>query len=976
MRHLSKKSVLHSVRNMILYLRGRPVSRIAFVTEELAVYGKSGGIGAAVFELAVMLRDHGHTVVIYYTPIELPPIDRQKVIENAFEDRGISLEFVDCSKYSWQHSEAHKRAYAVYRHLKECKRHYDYIHIHDYKGLGFFCCTAKRQGLAFGSTTIVVQLHGPTRWTIHANRGLFTHRDQLAIDFLERQSIALADCVVSPSAYLIDWMRDNDFTLPSPVNTHVIKNVYSHCLTLAGRNHGVATKFDVTEIIFFGRHEARKGFITFCDALDIINEDLAANRVSVCFVGGIGEINGQNSGIYLTQRAKNWNFAFEFHIDFDRMASIKFLNSRNGAVVVIPSTEENSPYTVVEAIASGRAVVTSSRGGAKELIDPANHATAIVEMEPDLLANRLGSIITDGAYTTQFAETADAINSQWLAFHENNLSSSRVEPALHRDAPRVAVGITHFERPRKVIGAIMSVMRQTYSNIELVVVDDGSRSTETIEALPQIEKLIARAGGRLIRRENGYLGAARNTIAKATQSEYLIFLDDDDLLFPDAIDRLITVALHTDADIVNCLNLYLDVSLRGQYELCPESFGEKVSYVPIGGPLALAHLGNMFGAATALIKRRLFDELGGYTELKRVGYEDYEFYVRAAQKGAYIEILPEPLYLYEVGKPSMISATSFQSNKQRIVNALDIVRNPAEWLDAIELSAGIESIADQDNSVRWRMSISPQRDLLHKIVSTRGDLGAHVAALAEYAHVISAPHVADAWSAAVQKSATADETVSPTRRVKPIKLATERKVPLRTSESDDLAVVSELAGLIKLDRTEEAIQALTAALSRDGDISEAMIEFMHLISISSDVNSQLSGTVRSLIEAISDSFVAEELALRLQGAVASLLIAVGDISKAKSLIAEIDLAESDEYISSYEDLQHAFGESASSSALEHFHKYGQSEGRKGFLILARLAQDVGKRSGRQVKPWHVRHSLERVLSRSRTPTLHFGRVRR
>nr|AIA92007.1 Glycos_transf_2 [uncultured Klebsiella sp.] len=85
----------------------------------------------------------------------------------------------------------------------------------------------------------------------------------------------------------------------------------------------------------------------------------------------------------------------------------------------------------------------------------------------------------------------------------------------------MVLGITHYERPAKLLEAVMSAIRQSYRNLQIVVVDDGSSCPATLEALDKIEVILERAGGKLLRRENGYLGAARNTIAAATQSDYL-----------------------------------------------------------------------------------------------------------------------------------------------------------------------------------------------------------------------------------------------------------------------------------------------------------------------------------------------------------------------------------------------------------------------------------------------------------------------
>lgn len=954
-----KKRILHGVQRAAMNLTGSPMSKIAFVTEELAVYGRSGGIGAAIFELAMLLRDAGHDVDIHYIPIDRPTDERQEFIVSAFRDRGIKLRFIEPSKYCWSEGEAQKRAYAVFAHLCDCGKEYDFLHVHDYKGLGFFCCAAKQQGIAFLSTTIVVQLHGPTRWTTHANRGLFTHRDQLVIDFLERESIARADHVVSPSAYLVEWLKKNEFVLPEETKIHVIKNIYSHCVKiLGGRGRSSDTKTQINELVLFGRHETRKGFVTFCDTLDILAEQLEEQGISVCFIGGVGEIDGQPSGIYLSERSKNWNFQFELRVGFDRMDAINFLRSRKGALVVIPSTEENSPYTVVEALAAGRPVVTSAVGGAKELIAAEFHDEAVVEIDPETLAERLSALISNGASTASFMEPFETVESRWLAFHETCRTTAR---AVVSDAnPKVVVGITHFERPRKVIGAIMSVMRQTYDNIELVVIDDGSRSAATLEALPLIEKLVERAGGRLIRQQNGYLGAARNAIAKATQSEFLLFLDDDDLLLPDAVERLVAVGVRTGADVVNCLNVYLDVSHRSEYELSPEFYKAKVSYVPIGGPLSLAHLGNYFGAATALIKRSFFDHLGGYTEIKRVGYEDYEFYVRALQQSAKIEIVPLPLYLYEVGKPSMVSGTSRVANKRRIFDALDIDQNSNAWRDAVELGAGVECLNDQQNFLNWRTSISPHRELIQRVIETRGQISEHVLALAEYAQAIGASRIAAAWKLALQPSERNNDICQqqkPLRGTKPTRQA-------QNSNQGEVELATELAGLLKLGRVQEAIDATTESIKRTNEISETIVEFAFLIA---SVDGLRSESIQSLIDHLSDAFIDESLSMRLRGAIASLAISGGMFDFAKTEIAEIDRTESRAYIDKYPDLQAAFGTDALERALRHYHQHGEAEGREGFPILRRLSYDIGQRLNKEVKPWQVRNDLHRVLRPAKTP---------
>ena len=106
------------------------------------------------------------------------------------------------------------------------------------------------------------------------------------------------------------------------------------------------------------------------------------------------------------------------------------------------------------------------------------------------------------------------------------------------------------------------------------------------------------------------------------------------------------------------------------------------------GPLSLAPVENVFGPATALFSRRAFDRVGGYTELQGVGHEDYELFLKAAQADLRIELCPFPLYLYEVGRSSMISQTPVQRNFGRVTNAIDMARQPEAWHDFLRLESG------------------------------------------------------------------------------------------------------------------------------------------------------------------------------------------------------------------------------------------------------------------------------------------------
>ena len=911
------------------------MAHIALVTEELAGFGRSGGIGTAMRELAEVLADDHRVEVILLPTGQLSDAEFAAIrLHN--EGSGFRITTCDIRETVTDPNCPRCRSYAVYRLLARRDGRYDFIHFHDFRGLGFYALNAKRQGHGFSGTTMVVQLHGPSRWVLAANQSLFTHVDELAIDFMEREAIRWADHVVSPSHYMVDWLATHGYALPPARRCHVIKNA---CGLAAGKGitRAAGTIVQVRELAFFGRHEVRKGLTRFCDAIARIAPELATLGVGVAFIGPLGEIDGLPSGLYLNQRMVRWDLPIEIQVGLDRDAVRTWFAARPATLAVMPSSEENSPYALVEAMLGGVPFVATVAGGGGELIDPAYHSQCLVDVEPGPLAQRLLEAVRAGIALPASAESPMDIAWQWRQFHSVLAPPAVVAPVPERmattgDWPRVLIGITHYERPAKLIGAIVSAARQTYPNIEIVVVDDGSSSPATQADLDVVERLLSTLGGRLIRRENGYLGAARNTVLSSSQSDYVLFLDDDDLLFDDAVERLVASAQATGADITNCLNLFLEHDQRHAFDLAPERFGGKPTYLPLGGPLSMAPLANVFGAATALIRRDVLVRLGGYSELRGVGYEDYELYVRALQVGATIAVLPEPLYLYETGKPSMISATSAMASRKRVIDA--IVPHAADfaWIDTLALSGGQATLRDEAERRAWQDANSPQRDVIARAQATLGDPAAHVAVLAEHLRALAATAQGDAWAHALGSG----------------RLTTEGEPGARTPRPSAETIRPQL-----IDEPLLASGFLAAWITQDIEAASARL----LATLASfpaqrlaDALFALAGSVglselraRELTEAIGDrrdEQGSDGGALR--AAIACLEARFG-WDEAAGSIAAVVAEEASAYLGERDDVRAELAHAVPRQILAHFCLHGQLDGRIGFPLIRRICWSLRDR---------------------------------
>ena len=125
--------------------------------------------------------------------------------------------------------------------------------------------------------------------------------------------------------------------------------------------------------------------------------------------------------------------------------------------------------------------------------------------------------------------------------------------------PTVTVIIPVYKVERYLDACVESVVRQSYADLEILLVDDGSpdRCPALCDAWAEKDPRI-----KVIHRENGGLSAARNSGIDAAMGEFLLFVDSDDLLEPDAVRRAVDAQRQQDADLVIFNLTYVDEANR------------------------------------------------------------------------------------------------------------------------------------------------------------------------------------------------------------------------------------------------------------------------------------------------------------------------------------------------------------------------------------------------------------------------------
>ena len=243
--------------------------------------------------------------------------------------------------------------------------------------------------------------------------------------------------------------------------------------------------------------------------------------------------------------------------------------------------------------------------------------------------------------------------------HLKNLPSQDIQENL----PFVSVCMTHFNRPHCLSLALESIRAQDYPHFEVVLVDDASDMQEAGLFLDSLSAEFSSKGWQIIRNpKNLFPGAARNLAAARSRGVYLLFMDDDNIAAPHEISSFVKAALKTGADILTCA---MDVF---EGPVVPKDAGDAGwvhRFIPLGAAASVGLYLNLFGDINALIKKRVYEELGGLSEDHGVGGEDWEFFGRAILRGYHLETIPSALFWYRQTPGSITKATSLYANSMR-----------------------------------------------------------------------------------------------------------------------------------------------------------------------------------------------------------------------------------------------------------------------------------------------------------------------
>eukprot|EP01111_Echinosteliopsis_oligospora_P005228 TRINITY_DN1846_c0_g1_i2.p1 TRINITY_DN1846_c0_g1~~TRINITY_DN1846_c0_g1_i2.p1 ORF type:complete len:1997 (+),score=468.29 TRINITY_DN1846_c0_g1_i2:175-6165(+) len=603
----------------------------------------NSGIGTAYYALANFLVTHGHKVTVIYTRDE-PTIGGSWDDWVAFyKNKEIDLLRLPPTTIPLTPMTALQAvSLRVYRYLASLPS-FDIVHFADFEGHGFYPTLVKKVTNQFSTTSFVVGLHGSTRWILESNYARIpTEETEIDIDWMERMSVENADAVWTPSAYMASWVSVQGWSLPSDV----------HLLPLAPGPEfrdiaAMSTSVHPTEFVYFGRLEVRKGLVLFCDALDLFAKIYytLGKEITITFLGRSGMVNGVEGTEYISSRSSKWPFPVKFMTNVNRQNALAYLmDPSSSRVAMIPSISDNAPYTVYECLYAGIPFLASSIPSISPLFaDDIGRSAHLFESKPHHIVSKMAGAVRNGLSSAVPSFTAPKAEAIWTSFYDKVQPKTHNNVVVSSEVPLVSVVITHYNRPELVQQAIDSVVAQTYHEIEVVLVDDGSTVESALVYLKSIESVFKEKNWKIIRLgTNKYLGAARNEGAKEATGKYLLFLDDDNYLAPTAVETYVDAAKRAGAGVVTAGHAVFE----GTSTPSPSSVIRH--WFPLGSCLTAGLFKNTFGDANFFVEKSKFERVGGFTEDKGVGLEEHEFFAKSVFNGTKLEVIPEILLYYRL----------------------------------------------------------------------------------------------------------------------------------------------------------------------------------------------------------------------------------------------------------------------------------------------------------------------------------------
>lgn len=541
-------------------------------------------------------------------------------------------------------------------------------------GLAYFTLQRKHTlETPFRDLKVVVTAHTPCslidKWTgksWHALPRYWTRESEMFC-------FKAADMVLAPSQFIIDQLKV-DFEC-ADVPFRLVRNPYQAILAMADDGNSLAEEVSVSTdgskppyYVFGSRVALWKGALDVANAFDRYWREGGKAQLRMFGADAPDAPGGSSLSDFI--RGK-----YNAHVEAGRLqlhglaAPEELARQKRLALALLhPSHKENLPYTVIEHMAVGGVVIASANGGQAELIVhgesgllfPAKNVAAIV----DCLHQCEAMDKAGRAAMGRAAAASVAAQCNYDAVHAARQAALANLDPVHKDfpfirgeqrkfmapaatnSPRLSVVIPYFQLPDFITETVDSALASTFTDLEVIIVDDGSADARSAEVLTT---LAARPSVRVLRQDNAGVAAARNFGVANARGIYVALLDADDIVVPTYYERCVAL-----------LDRYENVGFAGSWN---DDFDEggTIRHWPTFNPEPPMQLiFNTTNCQGLVMRREAYDLGGGHDAGLNMFLDDWEAVISMLAQGVRGVMIPAPLFRYRVRQGSVYRSKADQ----------------------------------------------------------------------------------------------------------------------------------------------------------------------------------------------------------------------------------------------------------------------------------------------------------------------------
>ena len=623
-------------------------------SNEYEIISKNGGIGTYYTALSRKLAEDGWYVILLICQNEkkfagdsqipaLAHIFSPPEAEDVLELNPIHLEILETARQDpvgvWFDYQSFCCFLLVQAIVSQYPESLVYVEFAAIWGFGYRTIQAKHAGLLGQKCLTAVTTHGSFEWLREINR-------RYVVDNMpwlwrsyhyEQVSYEQADLTFFPSYFLMEKEKSYGWRAPHAQNLpYFIPHI--DLTTTPDRIAELLEgelKTDKISVIFFGRLEERKGLCTFVEGIKQLEPSIA-EKIQVIFLGKIVPLESPklghlNSLEYIDREFGN-EVPYKIYTDFFSQEAISLINGLPHPIVCLTSLQENFPNTALEMGQIPISIVASDTGGFRETLGLLSRTDCVRWFEPgdshsfrETIAEAIAAHPETPSVPTResFDEVDRRLLKQRLEFMDAKLNATPKE----RSIPKVTIAITGFEPDESFLECLAHLDRQTYENIEVLVLYQTSPEMETAiataqEKFPNYQYIESD--------ENLSLGAAYNLLVELATGDYFLPFLTHNTALPFMVEKFAEAAICADADAIVALQM---------------NIGSEVKAVNLMECSLLKLLEfDRDRDVCALFSKQLLTEFK-YSEIRELQGVNWHLVAAAIATGKKMAYYPYPLYL-------------------------------------------------------------------------------------------------------------------------------------------------------------------------------------------------------------------------------------------------------------------------------------------------------------------------------------------